>query len=63
MTTGGEHMPIEQHYTPRQVAEMLSMSRVAVERHLRNGTLVGVKPFGREWRVPGSEIRRVVGGQ
>ena len=56
-------MPIEQHYTPRQVAEMLSMSKVSVERHLRNGTLQGIKPFGKEWRVPSSEIRRVVGGQ
>ena len=51
-TAGGNQMPIEQHYTPRQVAEMLSMSKVAVERHLRNGTLHGVKPFGKEWRVP-----------
>ena len=63
MDTGGDRMPIEQHYTPRQVAEMLSMSKVAIERHLRSGMLQGVKPFGKEWRVPSSEIRRVIGGQ
>ncbi len=47
-----------------QVAERLQVTPEAVRRMLRDGRLRGVRLGGRKtgWRIPDSEVRRILAG-
>jgi excisionase family DNA binding protein len=46
-------------YNMRRAAEFLGVHRKTIERHLAKGKIKGVK-IGNQWRIKGSEIRRVM---
>lgn len=49
--------------TTKEVAERLRVAQVTVERWVRKGTIKGVRIGSRRagWRIPESEVRRVLG--
>lgn len=56
---------VEIHYTTDQVAERLNVKPERVRRWLRNGRIHGVKlgvagTQQEEWRIPSSELRRLL---
>jgi len=56
---------VEMHYTTEQVAEKLHVTTERVRRWLRSGRIHGVKlgvlgTQQEEWRVPASELRRLL---
>jgi excisionase family DNA binding protein len=53
---------MENHYTVRQVQDILKVDRITVYRMLNDGRLRGIK-IGSQWRFPHSEIERLLGGQ
>ncbi len=66
MTKGG---PMSEHagtperlLTPEQVAERLGLSVLTVRAWLRAGTLPGVKPGGRLWRMREADLDGYIRG-
>jgi excisionase family DNA binding protein len=50
--------------TTKQAAERLQVKPITVQRWLQAGTLKGTKLPGRAgWRIPESEIDRLLGGE
>lgn len=50
--------PIQQHYSPRWVAEYLGITRRTVYAMIADGRLVAVKLGKRTIRIPESEVRK-----
>lgn len=46
--------------TTAQVAQRLSLAEATIRAWLRAGKLLGVK-VGKSWRVPKSELQRIIG--
>lgn len=59
-------MAVEQHYTVTEAARLVGVSPFTVRRWLKTGRLCGHKtgddPQRARWRVPESELRRILGG-
>jgi excisionase family DNA binding protein len=47
--------------TPHEVAETLGVARSTVSRWLTDGRLAGWRTAGGHWRVPESEVTRLLG--
>jgi len=52
--------PLNQLYTVAEVAEYFACSTKTICRWLQNGKLKGIKPGGRDWRIPQSELDRFI---
>ena len=52
--------PLEKHYRIGQVAEALGMTVTNVRTYLRKGTIRGVRTPGGHWRIPESEVKRIL---
>ena len=58
-----EHAGIQERLlTPEQVAERLGLSVLTVRAWLRAGTLPGVKPGGRVWRMRETDLDDYIRG-
>ncbi|MCC7366822.1 MAG: helix-turn-helix domain-containing protein [Chloroflexi bacterium] len=57
-------MSDELFLTVPEVAERLRMNPETIRVWLRDGRLRGVRPGGKRagWRIPESEVRRILGG-
>jgi len=51
----------EKYYTITEVSEMLSISRSFILKLINTGEIKGVKIAGRMWRIPESELRKLIG--
>lgn len=45
-----------QYYSVEEAARILGVDEETVRRWCRQGKIPGVKRFGRDWRIPRSEI-------
>lgn len=52
--------PLEKHYRIGQVAEALGMTVINVRTYLSNGIIRGIRTPGGHWRIPESEVRRIL---
>lgn len=51
----------DQTYTVNEVAELLQMHPVTIQRHLKKGLIRGVRIGAGRWRIPLAEINRLTG--
>lgn len=53
---------MENHYTPKEMADKLKLNIRTVYKWIREGKLHAVK-LGDVWRIPESEINRLLGAK
>lgn len=47
-------------YTPKEVAALLGFNPITVYRWLNSGILRGIRVGPKRWRIPASEIERIL---
>lgn len=52
---------MERLLTPRQVAEILGVSFITIKRWIYSGKIKAVKLPTGKWRIPESEVKRILG--
>lgn len=52
---------MDELYSAEEVSKILRMTKYTIRKKLRLGEIRGIK-VGRDWRIPKSEIQKLIGG-